>query len=976
MNNVLPISRLSVLNDALTVMIVTQNRPAHLRRALQHYRTLPCKVLVLDFSQAPAAFVDEASALTHYLHLPQYAANARTAGVAHGLAQVATPYMVLAEDGDFLVHQALADSVDFLQAQPDYGLCHGYSLMYEAAASSVEYLRRDRKVHEDYSAATGQQRIIDAFSQYIPPCNAVTRTALLRDWHGVLPEETNKRWQEIGQAFYLLARAKARILDVPYIVREFDSRKAGLEPGIFDALTQQDARSGQEREAFANFLADQLSAIEDTHALRARLFIRESFAALVDSLRSGNALSVARLLKSVWTEPSAGPERLFEPRQYVEMPFYNQAFFDQLTRIEFLIHGLPAGTLQLEELEGVWVRQEQLLQGHENDVPETVTNRLWAAMKLNPFNRVVVKSLTQKLVGQNEKTDALQMRNWTQRLEALPVYDERHTLDSMPSGRLLNWLAARSPDADQLQGIAAHLSAVGGGPQFGLLLLDLEDDMDKLQLTLDSLVEGHSKAFRAVVFTTGEPPATTTLNNTLHFVKVTQNNYVDKLNQIVRQLICDWVVLAEVGDVFTASGLLRAGLELQSAPPLKAICVDEIQRLENGALVDVFRPGFNLDLLQSLPALMARHWLVSREALVDVGGYSADYSDALELDLLLRIIEKNGTTELAHLDEVLLITDAPVLEENGHERMALIRHLGTRGYKALVTSAQPGTWQIDYRHSHRPQVSIIVDPTTDLQALQRCLNSVAQRTRYTAYELLVAAHGALPEGMLTWLKTQEQPGGRVRVLIDSAQSNGPALINRVSAQARGEYLVLLSGEAEVINPNWLGSLLNQALRPEVGVVGAKLVDAQGTVTQAGLVLNRETGIATPFKGEAKGATGYLHRLVLEQSYSAVSGACLMVRRALFEEVQGLDENTFGQGFADLDLCLKIGQTGHMIVWTAQVQIIHPGTLPEAPEALAALRAKWAARFEQDQAYNPNLSLSGQPFTLGDAHAVNWSQLIA
>ena len=139
-----------------------------------------------------------------------------------------------------------------------------------------------------------------------------------------------------------------------------------------------------------------------------------------------------------------------------------------------------------------------------------------------------------------------------------------------------------------------------------------------------------------MVFTTGEVPAATSVSNTLHFIKVSKANYVDKLNQIARQSPCDWILLAEAGDQFTATGLLQASLELTAAPECRAVSTDDIQRQANGAWVDVFRPGFNLDLLQSLPALMARHWLIRRDVLVEAGGYSADFSRALELDLLLR----------------------------------------------------------------------------------------------------------------------------------------------------------------------------------------------------------------------------------------------------------------------------------------------------------------------------------------------------
>jgi GT2 family glycosyltransferase len=553
------------------------------------------------------------------------------------------------------------------------------------------------------------------------------------------------------------------------------------------------------------------------------------------------------------------------------------------------------------------------------------------------------------------------------------VEGNRATFDKMLSGRLLKWLAPRQPDAEEAESINRYLAANDGGPQFGIFLLDLDNDIDKLQVSLDSLLEGHGKAFRIVIFTTGEAPAATTAQNTLHFVRVTQSNYVDKLNQSARQSPCDWLMLAEAGDEFTAGGLLRASLELLSDTQCRAVATDEIQRTPEGALVDVFRPGFNLDLLQSLPALMARHWLIRREVFIEVGGYQPDFSKALEFDLLLRIIEQGGLNGLAHLDEPLVIARAPALEENADERLALMRHLGNRGYKAKVTSTVPGTWQIDYRHTERPLVSIILPAGDDLAALQQCLQAVLLRTRYIQYEVLIALNPNQSAEVNDWLGTYQHP--KVSVLRADQTLSEVALYNAASQQAQGEYLVLLAADSEVVNPNWLESLLNHAQRPEVGVVGPKLIDRDGKVTQAGLILGMNGGVGSAFVGEKQDAEGYLHRLALEQNYSAVSMACLMVRKALFDELDGLDSVTFADGLSDVDLCLRAGQAGYLTVWTPLVQVIHSGEVPQAPQTLDALRDKWAAGFAQDQAYNANLALSGKGFVLGESASVNWAQLL-
>jgi glycosyltransferase domain-containing protein len=964
----------AALHEQLTVVLMSHERPAFLRRAVRFYSGLPCRILVLDSSTesqpqdmaGPFANVD-------YQHVPQYGYWGVRAKLAYGVEQVTTPFMVFAADDDFHVHDALREAVAFMDANPDYGLCQGYSMMYLSLPNSVSYYRRDKKVCEDYSAEQAQDRVLDYMQQYLPPFYAVQRTDLVRDWFHVMPQDSSFQWQEIGHTWYMLARAKARILPIPYVVREMNYGYSEHNTEIFHTLAHNDAKTIAERETFATFLAGLSTQIPGQDLEQGKQFALQSFETLADSLRTGRALTTELIFESGWTNVEAGPVRRFGPKQYVEMPFYNQVFFDHLTEIEFLLHAMPAGRVQLSGLEGVWTRQQNLMQARNNDTPESVVDRLWQAHDINVFNRTLVKRLASQLELLGEEEEAQTLQDWAVRLEEVSVEGNRATYEKMLSGRLLKWLEPRQPDANEAESITQYLVANDGGPQFGIFLLDLDNDIDKLQVSLDSLLEGQSKAFKIVVFTTGEAPAATTAQNTLHFVRVTQSNYVDKLNLSARQSTCDWLLLAEAGDEFTAGGLLRASLELLSAADCRAVATDEIQRTGEGALVDVFRPGFNFDLLQSLPALMARHWLIRRDVFIEVGGYQPDFSKALEFDLLLRIIEQGGLNGLAHLDEPLLIARAPALEENADERLALMRHLGNRGYKAKITSAQPGTYQIDYRHAERPLVSIIVPAGDDLPSLQQCLQGVLLRTRYNHYEVLIAVNQNQSAEVNDWLGTYQHP--KVSIVRTDKFMNVPALYNTACGQARGEYLVLLAADSEVVNPNWLESLLNHAQRPEVGVVGPKLVDRDGKITQAGLILGMNGGVGSAFVGEKHDATGYLHRLALEQNYSAVSMACLMVRKALFDDLGGLDSVAFADGLSDVDLCLQVGQAGYLTVWTPLVQVIHSGEVPQLPKALDALREKWAAAFSQDQAYNANLALSGKGYSLGESAPVNWAQML-
>ncbi|OLS63528.1 TIGR00180 family glycosyltransferase [Pseudomonas putida] len=928
-------------NPQFTLVMLTHKRPAFLRRALQYYQDFPGTLLVLDSSPEPASDIAARFPNVDYRHLPQFNYRGFQAKIKHGLGLVTTPYVVLAADDDFILADGIGQSLDFLEANPDYGMCHGYNLMYLATGRFTSYYRRDKKLErEDFGSDDPRQRVLDYLYAFIPPFYAVTRTALLQDWARQIPDELSFEWLEVSHVYFLLASAKARMLAIPYVVREANYGASEHNTEVTFALAMPDPESVAGREKFASVLAGLDTPLKGEHE-DLRAFAHQCFALMYEGLAAGRSLTAEQLFSSTISAPGATPKRSFLANQYVELPFYNKPFFDHLDDIEFLLHAMPAGRLQLEELESIWLKQERLLEGRVDDTPRSQLARAREAVQLAPFNLAAVKRLAGLLDEQDESEAVAILQAWIRRLEAVHSDGGRKLLAAQPSGRLLDWLQARQPDEASREAALAHLQQHQGGPQIGILLLNLKNDESKLQATFDSLLSGISRSFRIIVFTTGPLPATTTLQNTLHFVRVSEDDYVDKLNQIARQTACDWLMLAEAGDEFTATGLLRAGLELLDAPECRAVAVDEIQQVAGGAWREMLRPGINLDLLQSLPALMARHWLVRREVLVEAGGYASEFSQALEYELLLRLVEKGGLNGLAHLDEPVLISRTPELEHNDHARQALARHLSARGYKAQVSTPQPGALRIDYRHLERPQVSIILRSEDNQAVLQRCLESILQRTRYLRYEVLIADNASQAPEHLQWLEQLQQLGGRVRVLQSPQRLSEAALINAASAEAAGEYLVLLDADAEVVNANWLELLLNQAQRPEVGVVGAKLLDAAGKVSQGGLMLGADGRVQAAHVGLGKDEGGYLGQALVEQGYPAVSGVCLMVRTEVFRALGGLDEGDFANAWADVDLCLKVAEAGLLTVWTPQVQVVHPGQLPEDEAALAALRSKWA-----------------------------------
>lgn len=958
----------TALNQRLTLLLMAKDQPDFLRRALKYYSSFPCNVVVVDASARPDAEIAGASGL-HYVQSAEWANSNHSARIAEGLKHVTTPFVVQAPVDSFLLPDALTAALSFLEANSAYGACQGYSLSYQAQVNQVDYFRRDRKICEDYASDDAGERVLSFMGEGLSLLSAVTRTELAQQWFASVAEGTEPHWQEIGHMNYLVAAARLRILPIPYALHFTPGKDAELRHGaaIAAAVKHSDPKARAARESFAKGMVALIGEGSGLEGVQGVQKILAGLAAMAERLKTQGFQGDEKIISAVWNVALEQSDALFEPRQFVEMPFYNQPLFDELARIEFLIHVMPAGRLQMEGLEAALLKQAELLREQSNPDAEPKLSRLWYAYETYAFNLGVVQSLVKELGHSKDDKDSEKqielLSAWSRRLQAASGFDNGRLLDGMASGRLLNWLDSRDPTPEAFKKISEKLANKPAGSQIGILLLDLEADIFKLQATFDSLINSHYKAFKVVVFTTGELPAVTTPHNTLHFVKVTESNYVDRINQVVKQSPSDWLMLAQVGEEFTRSGLLLASAELVDAAQCRAVAVDEIQRQANGTLAPVFRPGFNLDLLQSLPTLMARHWLIRRDLLVEAGGYSREFPKALEFDLLLRLIEEGGMSGLAHLSEPVLICDAPELEDNPDEQKALKRHLGKRGYQAEISSAQPGTYKIDYRHAHRPVVSILLHSQDNLPELQRCLQSILQRTRYPRYEVLIGDNASTSAELSTWLDRQEQVSGRVRVFRAEQRMSPAALCNLISQEATGEYLVLVDAQSQIVNVGWIESLLNQAQRPEVGVVGVKLVDGEGAVTQAGLVLGLNGCVGSGFVGEPKTSTGYMQRLVVEQNYSAVSSACLMIAKELYNAVGGLDEEAFAEALGDVDLCLKTAQAGYLTVWTPHVQVVHSGVVHAPQQARDALMDKWSAQFAQDEAYNVNLDLDGQGFTL-------------
>ncbi|MCG8276529.1 glycosyltransferase [Stenotrophomonas sp. NLF4-10] len=450
------------------------------------------------------------------------------------------------------------------------------------------------------------------------------------------------------------------------------------------------------------------------------------------------------------------------------------------------------------------------------------------------------------------------------------------------------------------------------------------------------------------------------------------------LDEAVADWDVDWLLMVEAGTEFSLGGLPKLMLEIAEASPgLRALHADEWYRDDNGALAPVMRSDFDIDQLLGNPAMLAGHWVFRREALLEAGGFDPEAGNAAELDLILRLVQQGGFDGIAHLPEPLLTCAPPRFDAQAQQRV-ITRHLHARGYaNAAVVGIGSGLYRIDYGHDQQPSVSlvVIVPAGTTLAALERCVVSVLEKTRYPNYELLLINNGAAAS-ISQWMQQVETlAAGRVRAFAFDPPLAHSAACNVAATQAAGDYLLFLRPEVAALQPQWLDELLNHGLRPEVGVVGAKTISADGKITHAGLVPGLTGSGGRAFAGQPMDAPGYMNRLQVAQSYSAVADSCLLIDKALFMELDGFDHATFADEGADVDLCLRARQRGYLTIWTPHALLLHSVEAVPLPEsANDALLERWLPALAHDPAYNPSLRLDVPGgFRLGESD-FSWQPL--
>lgn len=457
----------------------------------------------------------------------------------------------------------------------------------------------------------------------------------------------------------------------------------------------------------------------------------------------------------------------------------------------------------------------------------------------------------------------------------------------------------------------------------------------------------------------------------------------ENTNACIRMATGEYIALFDHDDLLHPSALYEV---------MRAICehgTDFIYTDENtfseeprDAYYPHFKPDFSPDTLRSYNYIC--HLSVfSRELLDSVGYFRSEYDGSQDYDLILRLTEK--AKKVFHIRKILYYWRAhknSVAQDVGAKpytvaaaKKALAAHLERCGLKGeVLDSSVPTTYHIKYEIDENPLISVIIPNKDHTDDLDICLKSLYEKSSYKNFEVIIVENNSSEKETFEYYEALTQKHGNIKIVTWKGKFNYSAINNFGVSCAKGEYILLLNNDVEIINGSCLEEMLMFAQRKDVGAVGAKLYYSDDTVQHAGVILGLGGTAGHAHKHFGRSHPGYMARASIAQNLTACTAACLMMRRDVFDEIGGLDEE-FEVAFNDVDLCMKIRKKGYLVVFTPYAELYHYESKSRGndstPEKLERFRGeidrfkeKWQKQLDDgDPYYNPNLTLTRDDFSL-------------
>lgn len=465
-----------------------------------------------------------------------------------------------------------------------------------------------------------------------------------------------------------------------------------------------------------------------------------------------------------------------------------------------------------------------------------------------------------------------------------------------------------------------------------------------------------------------------------------QNGHISEAtNSALAIATGEFVALLDNDDELAINAFYEVVKVLNENPELDLIYSDEDKIDMDGNRSDpAFKPDWSPDLL--LGTNYISHLGVYRRSILEeIGGFRKGYEGSQDYDLVLRFTEKTTKERITHIPKVLyywrmLPTSTAVDQASkGYAFEAGLRAvqdaLVRRGINGHAThGAANGLYDVYYDIESEKLVSIIIPTKNGYKDVQRCVSSIIEKTTYQNYEIIMADNGSTdPKMHELYAEFEQQLPGRFFVESIDIPFNFSTINNRAAKKAHGEYLLFLNNDTEVITENWLTLMVSFAQQERIGCVGAKLLYPNNTVQHAGVILGLGGVAGHGHYGYPHGDLGYFGRLAINVNYSAVTAACLLMKKADFDAVGGFEE-AFTVAFNDVDLCLKVQALGRDNVWLHEAELYHFESQTRGyddkgkkkkrfEQEKVMMEEKWGPLIENDPFYNPNLTRDIPNFSL-------------
>lgn len=392
------------------------------------------------------------------------------------------------------------------------------------------------------------------------------------------------------------------------------------------------------------------------------------------------------------------------------------------------------------------------------------------------------------------------------------------------------------------------------------------------------------------------------------------------------------------------------------------------------------KPDFNLDLLRS-NNYICHFFVASRDLIKRVGGFRPEFNGAQDYDLILRCTEQ--AKQIVHIPKILYhwrvhkasTADNPASKMYAFDagKRAIEEHLVRCRTKGTVQHTKDlGFYRVKYEICGEPLVSIIIPNKDQSEALKKCLDSIREKTSYRNYEIIIVENNS--EEPETFAFYKKIAGEKIKVVTWEGEFNYSVINNFGVRHARGDYLLLLNNDVEIINGDWLTEMLSHCQRKEVGIVGAKLYYPDNTIQHAGIIIGIGGVAGSVFVGLPRAFSGYLHKASIQLDLSAVTAACMLVKRSVFEQVGGLEEK-LKVAFNDVDFCLRVREKGYLVVYDPYAELYHYESKTRGAEdtkekirrfqtEIEYMRSHWIGLLKKgDPYYNCNLSLTKWDYSL-------------